>query len=314
MPYSYNRLILAGIEPTPGVGATLTGANDAIRIMDDLQLDPVQLSLEERTQLFPWIGNQRRLAKQRLSAISFSFELAGSGTRGTAPAIGRFFRAAGYGEAVVAATSVTYAPIGSGFESLTIDCHHGGKRHKLIGVRGDLEWDIKNEAIPTGKFSGLGIYSTPTDTANPTVTYPVTQRDPMVINSDNTPTITAFGINSCLESFTFKGGRSPKLHQRAGCTKQIRIDTERKPEGEMVIESNTIATFDYFSAAATQTLGALGWTHGSTAGEIVSFAAATCSLGDIGYDDGDGIELIKLPFMPIPGDTNGYNDHSWIFT
>lgn len=314
MPYSYNRLILAGIEPTPGVGATLTGSADAIRIMNDLQLDPLQLGLEERTQLFPWIGNQRRLAKQRLGAISFSFELAGSGTRGTAPAIGRFFRAAGYGETVVAATSVTYAPIGSGYESLTIDCHHGGKRHKLIGVRGDLEWDIKNEGIPTGKFSGLGVYSTPTDTANPTVTYPATQRDPLVINSDNTPTITAFGINSCLESFTFKGGRSAKLHQRAGCTKQIRIDTERKPEGEMVIESNTIATFDYFSAAATQTLGALGWTHGVTPGEIVSFAAPTCSLGDITYDDGDGIELIKLPFMPIPTDTNGYNDHSWIFT
>jgi hypothetical protein len=105
MPYSYNRVILAGIEPTPGVGATLTGAANGIRIMDDLQLDPLQLGLEERTQLFPWIGNQRRLVKQRLAAISFSFELAGSGTRGTAPAIGQFFRAAGYGETVVAATS-----------------------------------------------------------------------------------------------------------------------------------------------------------------------------------------------------------------
>jgi hypothetical protein len=314
MPYFYNRLILAKIQPTALTDAVPTGAADAIRIMDDLQLDPLQLNLQERTQLFPWIGNQKRLVAQRIGAISFSFELAGSGTRGTAPAIGRFFRAGGYAEAVVAATSVTYSPAASGFELLTIDCHHGGKRHKLTDVRGDISVELKNEATPVGKFTGLGLYTTPTDTANPSLTYPATQRDPLIVNSDNTPTITAFGINSCMESFTFKSGRSPKLHQRAGCTKQIRIDGERKPEGEMVIESNTIANFDYFSAAANQTLGAFGWTHGVTNGEIVSFSAPTCSLGDIGYDDGSPIELIKLPFMPIPTDTNGYNDHSWIFT
>ena len=26
------------------------------------------------------------------------------------------------------------------------------------------------------------------------------------------------------------------------------------------------------------------------------------------------IELIKLPFMPIPTDTSGVNDHSWVFS
>jgi hypothetical protein len=117
-----------------------------------------------------------------------------------------------------------------------------------------------------------------------------------------------------MQSFSFKAGRSPKYHQRAGCTKQIRIDTERKPEGEIMIESPAISAKDYFTIAADQTLGAISWTHGTTAGNIVAFSASNCSLGDPEYDDSDGIEMLKLNFLPIPTASNGYDDHTFVFT
>ena len=46
----------------------------------------------------------------------------------------------------------------------------------------------------------------------------------------------------------------------------------------------------------------------------MQFNAPTCSLGDPTYGDSDGIEMLTLPFRPIPGLTNGYDDHTIVFT
>jgi hypothetical protein len=312
MPLTYNRIILAKAESTYGTSAAPAGT-DAVRIMNDLQLSPLQLELADRDLLYPYVGNRPRLVTQKLAAVSFSFELTGSGTAGTAPKTGLFFRAAGYSETIVADTSVTYAPIGASYEGITIDCRHGGKKHLITGVRGDISVELKAGEAPMGKFEGLGFYNAPTDTANPSLTFSG-QADPLVVNADNTTPVSVFSYSACMESFSLKGGRSAKLHQRAGCTKQIRIDTERKPEGEILIESPTITAKNFFSEAAGQTLGGISWTHGTTAGNILAFASSSNSLGDPEYDDGDGVELLKLPFMPIPTATNGYDDHSFVFT
>jgi hypothetical protein len=311
MPLTYDRLILGAIETTYSTAATTSGS-DAIRV-NNLSLSPLQMELLDRELLYPYVGNRPRLATQRMAGISFDFELTGSGTAGTAPKTGIFFRAAGYGQTVVTSTSVTYAPIGSGYEGATIDARHGGKRHLIAGVRGTLDFEGATNGLLIGKFSGMGFYATPTDTANPSQTFSA-QAAPVIINADNTTPVSVHGYAACMQSFSFKAGRSPKLHQRAGCTKQVRIDTERNPEGEILIESPTIAQKDYFTPAANQTLAGISFTHGTTAGNIVSFNFNNCSLGDPEYDDSDGVEMLKLPFMPIPSATNGYDDHTIVFT
>lgn len=310
MPLTYDRLILAKVETTYGSAISTTGS-DAVRV-NNLNLSPLMLERVERELLYPHVGNRPGLAVQRLAQIEFDFELTGSGTAGTAPKTGIFFRAAGYGETIVASTSVTYAPIGTGYEGITIDARHGGKRHILAGVRGNLSVELTTNQIPIGKFSGMGIYATPTDTANPSQTFS-NQAAPLIVNSDNTTPVSVHSFASCMQSFSFNAGRSPRFEQRAGCSKQIRIDTERKPSGEILIESPTITSKNFFTIAADQTEGTVTWTHGGTAGNIIQFTS-NASLGDPEYDDSDGVEMLKLPFFPIPGATNGYNDHSFIFT
>jgi hypothetical protein len=312
MPLTYNRLLLAKVETTYNTSAAPTGT-DAFLVGNDLSLQPLQMELVERDLLYPFLGNRSRLPTQRLAGISFSFELAGSGTAGIAPKPGLFLRASGYGETIVPATSVTYAPIGSSYEGITIDCRYDGKKHLITGVRGTVEFEGQANQVGRGKFSGLGFYATPTDTANPSQTFSH-QASPAIINSDNTTPVSVHNYGACMQSFSFKAGRSPKLHQRAGCSKQIRIDTERNPEGEIVIESPTITQKDYFSAAANQTLAGISFTHGATAGNIVAFNFNNCSLGDPEYEDSDGVEMLKLSFMPIPSATNGYDDHTIVFT
>jgi hypothetical protein len=172
--------------------------------------------------------------------------------------------------------------------------------------------ELTTNGIPIGKFSGMGFYATPTDTANPSQTF-TNPAVPVIVNADNTTPVSVFSYGACMQSFTFNAGRSPQLHQRAGCSKQIRIDTQRAPSSEILIESPTIGDKNFFADAVNQTQGTVTWTHGATAGNIIQFAS-TCSLGDPEYDDSDGVEMLKLPLMPIPGVTNGYNDHSFIFT
>lgn len=312
MPLTRNRLILAKAETTYGTSAAPAGA-DAIRVMNDLSLNPLQMELVSRDLLYGWIGNSPRAVVQRLAQISFSFELAGSGTAGTAPKTGVFFRAAGYSQTIVATTSVTYAPIGTSYEGITINCRHGGKQHLLTGVRGSIGVELTTGQLPMGKFEGIGIYNAPSDQSDPTPTYDV-QADAVVVNADNTPTVDVGGYAACFESFTFNSGRSPIFRQLAGCSKQIRIDQERAPEGEINIESPTITAKNYFADAVAQTATAVSWTHNTVGGNIVAFSAPTCSLGDPSYGDSDGIEMLSLPFMPIPGLTNGYNDHTFVFT
>lgn len=312
MPLTRNRLILAKAESSYGTSAAPAGT-DAIQVMSDLQLSPLQMNLIDRDLLYGYVGNSPRLVGQKMAGISFSFELAGSGTAGTAPKGGLFFRAAGYSETIVTDTSVTYAPIGTGYEGITIDCRHGGKKHLLVGVRGNITVELKTGEIPMGKFEGMGFYAAPADTADPSTTYS-DQAAPLVVNSDNTTPVSAFSYSVCMDSFSLSAGRSPVFRQLAGCSKQIRIDGERKPEGEIVIESPTITQKDYFTPAAAQTLGAISWTHGATAGNIIAFSAPTSSLGDPSYGDSDGIEMLTLPFMPIPDVTDGYNDHTFVFT
>ena len=311
MPATFNRMVLAKAETTYATPNAPAGT-DALQVGNDLKLNPLQLGLVDRDLLYPFVGNRGQLVAQKLAQISFSFELVGSGTAGTAPKTGVLLRAAGYSETIVTDTSVTYAPIGTGYEGLTIDCHHGGKRHRLTGTRGNITVEGSVGGVLMGKFDGLGFYNTVSDQSNPTPTYSA-HSAPLIINSDNTATVSIQGYAACLESFSLNGGRSPQLHQRAGCSKEIRIDLARNPEGSLMIESPTIAAKDYFAACLAQTEATISFTHGATAGNIVAFTS-TSALGEPEYDDADGVEMLSLPFRPIPTITNGYDDHSFIFT
>jgi hypothetical protein len=120
-----------------------------------------------------------------------------------------------------------------------------------------------------------------------------------VVNSANTATLQVHGYAACLSAFSLDLANETPFRQLAGCTQQVMI-TDRKPEGEVTIEAPTIAQKNFFSSASTQTAGQFSWVHGTTAGNIITFTAPTCTLGSPEYEDNDGIIMLKMPFMPQP--------------
>jgi hypothetical protein len=300
------RLLLAAAEQTYGTAPTFA-AGDAL-LVSDLDITPLEVNLLDRELVLPFFGNREKVVGQRMASVSFAVELAGSGTAGTAPRWGRCLRACGFGETVVATTSVTYALASSGIVSVALDFNADGNRHLLTGCRGTATLNLSVGEIPKISFEFMGIYNAVAKGTPLTPTF-ANQAAPVVVNSTNTTSVSAFSFSACMESFSLDLANETPFRQLAGCTQNIPI-TDRAPSGELVIEAPLAGAGagekDFFALVSAQTLGAIGWQHGQTAGNIVTFNAPTCNLDGPTYGDSDGVMMLNLPFMPVP--TSAGND------
>ena len=311
MPFlTRKRTILIKAETVYGTDAVPTGATDALTVRS-IDVSPIDADLVSRDLIRPYLGNSPQLLTNLKVQCNFEVELAGSGVAGTAPRYGPAMLACGTAATTVAATSVTYAPVSASFQSATIYYFADGIRHAVTGWRGTFE--IKGDVgqIPTIAFSGTGVYNAPTDTAVGAVTYGG-QADPLTFTNGNTTAFSLFSYSGCLSSFNFAINNEIVYRELIGCTKEILI-TDRKPAGQVMIESVPIATKDYFTAANNSATGNLTFTHGTTAGNRVVFTAAQVDLTNPTYGDSDGVMMLNLPYVALPT-TAGNNEFSLALT
>ena len=304
------RLILIETESVYGTDPTPDGA-DAV-LVRDLNITPQQSDVVSRDLIRPYLGASEQLLANTRVECTFSVELAGSGTAGTAPQYGKALQACGLSETVSAGTSVTYAPVSASFGSVTIHYNIDGVRHKVTGCRGTFTINANVGEIPTIDFTFTGIYNAPDDSALPSVTY-ANQATPLVFKNGNTDTFELLSYAGCLQSVTFDVGNTLVYRELIGCTKEV-LMTDRSSNGTVVLEAVTMATKDYFTAALTDsTLGNLTFQHGTTAGNIVDFASTRIDIGDVSYSDQDGIAMLNIPYTAIPS-TAGNDEFSLVYT
>lgn len=307
------RLLLAKTEATYGTSAAPDGTNALL--VSSLEVSPLEIELLDRELITPYLGNSEKVVGQRMVQVNFDVELAGSGTAGTAPQWGPVMKACGFAEALVASTSVTYSPVSTSFSSVTLDFNADGNKHLVTGCRGTATINLNAGEIPKISFQMMGIYNAVTAASAVTPTF-ANQADPVVVNSVNTTSVSAFSFSACLESFSLDLGNETPFRQLAGCTQQVLI-TERAPSGEISIEAPIVGSGagqkDFFAAVSAQTLGAITWQHGQTAGNIITFNAPTCNLDSPSYADSDGVMMLNLPYMPIPS-SSGNDEFTVVLT
>lgn len=278
----------------------------------DLNITPQQSDVVNRDLIRPYLGASEQLLANTRVECTFSVELAGSGTAGTAPQYGKALQACGLSETVSAGVSVTYAPVSAAFSSVTIHYNIDGVRHKVTGARGTFTLNANVGEIPTIDFTFTGIYNAPDDSALPSVTY-ANQATPLIFKNGNTSNFSLLSYSGCLQSASMDIGNSVVYRELIGCDKEV-IITDRSTSGSVSIEMITIATKDYFSAALTDgTLGNLTFRHGSTAGNQVTFSSSTIDIGDVSYGDQDGIAMLNIPYTAIPS-TSGNDEFSLLYT
>ena len=304
------RLILLESESTYGTDPTPTGV-DAV-LVRDLNITPQQSDLVSRDLVRPYLGASEQLLANTRVEFTFSVELAGSGAVGTAPGYSKALLACGLAETVVAATSVTYAPVSTSFGSCTIYYNIDGVLHKVTGSRGTFVLNATVGQIPTLDFTFTGIYNPPIDEALPSVTY-ANQAAPGVFKSDNTTGFSLLSYSGCLQTLSFDIGNNIIYRELVGCPKQVLI-TDRSSSGSVTIEAVLMATKDYFTAALTDgSYGSLLFQHGQAAGNIVDFVSTRVDIGDVSYSDLDGIHMITMPYTAIPS-TTGNDEFSLVYT
>jgi hypothetical protein len=93
------RLLLAEIESTYGTDPNPGGA-DAV-LVRDLNITPVQSDVVSRDLVRPYLGASEQLLANTRVECTFSVEMAGSGTAGTAPRFGSVLKACGLAETAI---------------------------------------------------------------------------------------------------------------------------------------------------------------------------------------------------------------------
>ena len=303
------RVIL--IETESSYGTDPTPAATDVVLVTDLSITPQSSDVVNRDVVRPYLGSSEQLLANTRVECTFSVELAGSGTAGTAPRYGSALKATGLSETVSSGTSVTYAPVSSSFSSVTIHYNVDGVRHKVTGCRGSFTISAEVGSIPTIDFTFTGIYNAPTDTALPTVTYG-NQATPLIFKNGNTSGFQLLSYAGALQSLTMDLGVSTVYRELVGGTKEVLI-TDRTSNGSVTIEAPTIAQKDYFASALTEgSLGNLAFLHGTTAGNKVQLTSSKVDIGDVNYGEMDGVAMLEIPYTLVPSSAN--NEFSLIYT
>ena len=304
------RSILAKAESSYGTNPTPTGSANYVQVID-LNIEPVVSDEVSRDLIRPYMGNYEVIPANTRVNVTFDVEMSGSGSAGTAPKYGAILKACGLSETTVTSTSVTYAPVTTPLDSVTLFVNYDGIRHMVTGARGTFSINCEVNNIPRISFSLTGIFNAPTDQALPTVTVS-NQASPLIFKNGSTSAFQIFGFAAALQSWNLDFNNEVIYRELVGGTKEVLI-TDRRPSGTAVIESVALSSHNFFTDYTGTSTGTNTWLHGTTAGNKVTVSCPQTDLGQPTYEESDGITMLSLPFMATPT-ASANNEFSLVYT
>lgn len=287
-------------ETTQGTPIALT-ATDYF-LASNADINPVA-ELLPRDYAHMTLGQLQAVVGQVYVEIKFSMHVKGSGTAGTpfAP-LSAVLQAAGMSETIVAATSVTYAPLSNPIasfytlgKSATVEFYRDANSvltgHKWV-IAGAVVTALKMSCDKAGHLVSLdvtmrGLYSAVTGATGPaTVTYstilpPIFQSAALLIDA-YAGVVSKFDIDFGIESTTREDLNSPygiKGFQVTGRKPKMTIDPEMTPVG----------TYDWFGKFVSGNQAAFTALLGTTAGNKTTITAPKAQYSDVKYGDRSGI-------------------------
>lgn len=300
MPLNWkSKVLLAKTETVYGTDSAPTGAANAI-LATDIRLSPMEGQDVSRNLEYPYLGAQATVPTELHAKLAFRVEMTPSGTRGTAPAWGVLLRACGCAQVFVAATSVTYNPVTSAHESVTIHLWIDGTQYKMLGARGTCVMRVNAQGIPYLEFEFTGLWTVAVDAAQPTATIAsqLTNK-PVVATSVNTPAFSFNAVPLVMRSFALNLGN--QVETRFLVRSESILITDRAETIEATVEAVPLATLNPYALARDQTTGALTLTHGTVAGKIATIAVPAAQLQrPSGLENQQNIVEWPLRMVPIP--------------
>jgi hypothetical protein len=307
-----NEVILAKIETTYNTDPVPVAATNAV-LVQNLSAKVAGLRMQQRPAIRANLNNLQAVFGGQLMELSFDCEIKGSGTAGTPPEIGVLLRGCALHETVVAVTSVTYNPISSAHESITIYWYEGGKKlHKITGARGDYTVKVTAGGVALISFKFTGHYTPPTDVSIPTPTYLNT-----VPRAALSMTVTIGGVTVVCRDWSVSAGQTVALPPSLGATdgySEVQV-TDQNFTGTMTVESELSSVIDFDALLIAGTAGTFSTgTLGSVGGNKFALSSATNGLYFMSRDwaEGEGLRLRTMPFGLV--DNAGNDAVAMVFT
>lgn len=285
MASSRPKALLAKIETVPGTDAVPVVGTDAIRIMDEVSVTPMDLDYAPLKYARDYIGTDIELVVGTRIKCTVKVALSGSGVAGTAPNHDVLDRICGLKKTVVAVTSVAYSDdVDTAFESATIYYVYAGHLHKALFCMGEWSVTLDKGGIPMIQYELTGIYGGITDFTPGTLVF-ANYVDPVPVNKVNTGIPSLHAFNVAMYSFNAKLGNKI-VHTNIPGIEDISL-TDRERTGSVTIRDPLIASKDYFTIVKNATTGAFSLVHGITAGNICTIGANNSQIKSPKYGDVD---------------------------
>lgn len=297
------KIFTAKIETVYGTDSVPTAAANAIKSVNG-QITPVEGDEVVLDVDNPGLGApEAELAGQHVS-FSFDVALSGSGTPGVPPSWGVLMRASGFSETVTEDSDVVYAPIQTGFESVTLYCVLKGALHKMTGVRAKFMLRGKSKDYLFGNWAGKGLLTpvTAADGTLPAATYAGARE--LLVGDANTD----FGLDgfaAALEEITLDMGSDP---EGRFLVNQESVDLpDPVPVGTLNIADPGVATKNFFALAASRSLVPLSFKHGTVAGNIIELESDLVQLGPkIAYQESQRFRHLQVPLRYLRGPSSPF--------
>lgn len=309
-----NEVILAKIESTYNTDPTPTAGTNAV-LVQNLSAQPEGLRMNDRPAVRSNIGKLQQVFGGKLYRLAFDVEVKGSGAAGTAPEFGPLLRACAMGETVVASTSVTYKPISTTHESITLYWYEGGRKlHKLTGARGTCSVRLTAGGLALLSFEFVGHHTDPTDASQPSPTYS-TQVPKAALNmAVSLGGVTSIIVREWSIGLNNQIAMPPSIAASDGYG-EVQV-TSRDVGGQVVLDAELASVIDVDAqhTAGTGITFASG-TLGSVAGNRAVFTGATNGLywRDRQHGEGDGQRIRTMPFGIVES-SSGNDEISMAFT
>lgn len=292
-----SKTLLAKIETVYGTDPVPTGAANAI-LATNVSFSPMEGTDVARNLERPYFAGDPTLPAELRAVLTFSVEMVGSGTLGTAPGWGPLLRACAAAEVLTAATKVEYTPITENPESVCIYFDVDGTLQKMKGTRGTAVFTLGANGIPQIAFTMTGLFSPAAEAAKPAVDYSGFQA-PQVGSSQNTPTSTIGGTPFTLREF--KLDLANEVVPRILIGQETILITGKNERVEATVEAVPVSTYHPQTLAQSATPQAIVLQHGTVAGRKVGFSIPAAVQQRLqSYQENQGVLEWPLVFSPQP--------------
>ena len=291
MPLRKQRAVLAAeVEAAEGTPETIVAADGILSLSaefkENIEMVPNDPFRESLSQLASVPGRYT-------GSISAQIQGRGSGTVDVPPEVGDLLRGCGFLETINAASDVTYTPASTALETATVALFQDGIRHQIAGARGNVSFGAAVGEFLVWNFEMLGVENLTTDVAILAPTYQTTVPKP-VLNA----TFTFQTVALIASSFSMDMGivLAPRQDFTQLSGHKSVFYGNRIPVGNIVVEKDLVANFDFYGIMKAGTEGAFNLVWGTAGGNRWTVNAPKAQIIDITEQEDNGKAMLSVDF------------------